>query len=121
VIVAGRIYRVRTTLADPPKEKIVLCLDNLFLWFNTEPRQRPAQMKVARGEAPGITRDCHLDCGRVTMFPARELATAIDCGMCSNKFLLRVIEEVEQRATTLTGLHRRQIVQILRAIVDRKA
>ena len=118
--VAGRIYRVRTTLEDPPKEKIVLCVDNLFLWFNTEARLRPAQMRVTRGEVPGITRDCHLDCGRVTVFPARELEVAKDCGRCLDEFLLRVIEEVDQRATTLTGLHRRQVVEILRTIIKPK-
>jgi hypothetical protein len=72
-VITGHVYRVRTTLVDPPKNEIVLCVGGFFLWFNTEPRQRPGQMKVISREAPGITRDCHLDCGRVTVFPDHEL------------------------------------------------
>ncbi len=64
-MITGHIYRVHTTLADPPKTKIVLCVGNWFLWFNTEPRQRPAQMPVKAREAPGISKDCYLDCGRI--------------------------------------------------------
>jgi hypothetical protein len=71
----GDIFRIHTTLVTPPKQKIVLYVGgSLFLWFNTEPRkERPAQMKVTAREVPGISRDCFLDCGRVTVFPEREL------------------------------------------------
>jgi hypothetical protein len=111
----GHVFRIWTTLATPPKEKIVLCVgDDLFLWFNTDARHRPAQMQVAAGEAPSITRPCYLDCGRVTVFPTREIERASDCGRSSDAFLLRVAEEVELRATSVVALHRRIIVAALR-------
>jgi hypothetical protein len=89
-VITGYIYRVHTTLANPPKTKIVLCVGNWFLWFNTEPRQRPAQMPVKAAEAPGITRDCHLDRGRITVFPPGELAAAEEMGTCTHEFLSRL-------------------------------
>jgi len=46
-----------------------------------------AQMAVTQGEAPGISRNCFLDCGRVTTFSARELSCAVPCGRASNQFL----------------------------------
>jgi len=88
----GDVLRVHTTLANPPKEKIVLYVGtyagaDLFVWFNTDRRKRPAQMAVTQGEAPGISRNCFLDCGRVTTFSARELSCAVPCGRASNQFL----------------------------------
>ncbi len=77
-------------------------------------------MAVKAGEAPGITRDCHLDCGRVTVFPPGELASAEDMGACANEFLLRVANEVENNATTLAALFRREVPQILRDHVKPK-
>jgi len=66
----GDIFRVHTSLANPPKIKIALFVGNgMFLWFNTEPRRRPAQMLVFSNEVPGITRDCHLDCGQIHAVP----------------------------------------------------
>jgi len=72
----GDVLRISTVLTKPPKPKIVLCVGvDLFLWFNTDARRgRPAQMPVSRNEAPGITRDCFLDCGRVTSFFPNEIA-----------------------------------------------
>lgn len=105
-MITGHVYRVHTTLANPPKIKIVLCVGNWFLWFNSEARQRPAQMPVKAGEAPGISKDCHLDCGRITVFPPGELAGATDEGACAHEFLLRVADEVENNATTLAALYR---------------
>jgi hypothetical protein len=113
-VIAGHVYRVHTTLANPPKTKIVLCVGNWFLWFNTEARNRPAQMRVKAGEAPGITKDCHLDCGRITVFPPGELAAAKDEGLCTQEFLSRVADEVEKNAITLANLYRREVPQILR-------
>jgi hypothetical protein len=75
-------------------------------------------MQVAAAEAPGITQDCHLDCGRVTVFPEHELARAQDQGICSREFLLRVIDEIENSATTLTTLQRQQVAHALREIAD---
>ena len=116
-MITGHIYRVHTTLADPPKTKIVLCVGNWFLWFNTELRQRPAQMPVKAREAPGISKDCYLDCGRINVFLSGELAAAEDMGACAYEFLSRVADEVENRATTLAPLYRRQVPQILRDLV----
>lgn len=113
--VVGDVLRVYTTLANPPKQKIVLYVGaGLFLWFNTEARRRPAQMPVALGEAPGISHDCFLDCGRVTAFTAPELDQAEHCGRASDKFLLRVAVEIESRATTLTTGQRKTVVSALR-------
>jgi hypothetical protein len=114
----GEVLRVYTTLSRPPKEKIVLFVgteQSLFLWFNTERRQRPAQLPVAAQEAPGITRDCFLDCGRVTVFPSEELARATRCGRASAAFLARVADEIEARASSLVTAHRRAIAAALRA------
>lgn len=113
-MITGNVYRIQTVLTKPPKTKIVLCVGNWFLWFNTDARQRPAQMAVMTAEAPGITKDCHLDCGRATVFPPGEFAAAEDMGACSHEFLSRVVDEVETRATTLAGLYRREIPRILR-------
>lgn len=120
-MIAGRVYRIHTTLVDPPKEKIVLCVGTLFLWFNTDPRRRPAQLPVKPGEAPGISRNCYLDCGRVTVFPPLELATAKDQGACMPQFLLRVIDEIKNRATTLATLHRRQIAETLGPLAEARS
>jgi hypothetical protein len=80
-VITGHVYRVRTTLVNPPKTKIVLCVGNWFLWFNTDARKGvPAQMQVKAGDAPGISKDCHLNCGRITVFPPGELAAATDEG-----------------------------------------
>jgi hypothetical protein len=117
-VITGHVYRIHTTLVNPPKTKIVLCTGDFFLWFNSEPRQGwPAQMRVSAAEAPGITKDCYLNCGRVTVFRPSELAEAKDQGACTRDFLLRVIDEVENRATTLATLHRRQVAQSLRELV----
>jgi hypothetical protein len=113
----GDVLRVYTTLAKTPKQKIVLYVgtaQQLFVWFNTEPRQRPAQMPVAAREAPGIPHDCFLDCGRVTVFTERELANAENCGRASRVFLLRVAEEIEVRAVTLATGHRKAVALALR-------
>ena len=120
-MITGHVYRVHTTLTNPPKTKIVLCVGKWFLWFNTEARQRPAQMQVKTGEAPGITKDCHLDCGRITVFPPGELAAAQDQGSCTHEFLSRVADEVENKATTLAALYRREVPKSLRDEIKPKS
>lgn len=113
----GCVYRIRTTLVNPPKEKIVLYVGNdFFLWFNTEPRKRPGQLAVAANSCPGIVQDCHLDCGRVTIFPEHELAKATECGEGPIEFIAAVVEEVELRAPVLVGAHRTIISEQLRRI-----
>ena len=52
------------------------------------------------------------------MFRPTELKDAKDQGGCTNEFLLRVIEEVEKRATTLATLHRRQVAEALRNLIN---
>jgi hypothetical protein len=54
----------------------------------------------------------------VHVFRPGELAAAKDQGACTRDFLLRVIDEVENRAATLVTLHRRQVAQSLRELVD---
>jgi hypothetical protein len=114
----GDILRVYTQLVTPPKEKIALYVgshfgNELFFWFNTNPRKRPGQIAVARGEAPGITRDCFLDCGQVRTFTAYELAAAQHCGRATRDFCRRVADEVAWRATTLTKGQRSSIAWAL--------
>jgi len=117
----GSVLRIYTVLTNPPKTKIVLCVGgHMFLWFNTDARKgRPAQMPVKAGEAPGITRDCFLDCGRATTFSAREMASAVVCGVVDNPFLQRVIEEVEQRASSLPQGQRKTICAAMREAMTR--
>lgn len=116
-MIAGHVYRIRTTLVNPPKIKIVLCAGGgLFLWFNTEPRRRPAQLQAFPDDAPGLTRACYLDCGQVTVFSEEELAAAKHEGRASNAFLRRVIEEVELRAVTLSTAQRGIIAEALKGL-----
>jgi hypothetical protein len=111
----GCIYRIRTILSKPPKEKIVLYVgSDYFLWFNTEARKRPAQLPVSRGECPEIIHACYLDSGRVTVFSQAELAAATDCGEANVEFITRVIEEIEVRATVLVSAHRKIVASNLR-------
>ena len=121
----GDVLRVHTTLTKPPKHKIVLYVGHhagadLFLWFNTNPRrERPAQMSVAPNEAPGITHNCFLDCGRVTTFTAYELERATRLGRASDLFLARVAQEIELRAITLVTGHRKKIVNAIETALSR--
>jgi hypothetical protein len=115
VNVVGGVYRVRTTLVTPPKDKIVLYVgDRFFLWFNTNARQRPGQLRVQPGECPEIIRECYLDCGRVTVFSDHELSKASFHGVADEAFLAKVIEEVEIRATVLVAAHRKIVAANLR-------
>jgi hypothetical protein len=111
----GAVYRVRTVLTNPPKEKIVLYVgDGFFLWFNTNPRHRPAQMLAKAKECPEIQHDCYLDCGRVTVFSESEIAAAKVCGEISLGFATKVVEEIEVRATVMVGAHRKIVAGNLR-------
>jgi hypothetical protein len=66
------------------------------------------------GEAPGISRDCFVDCSRVTTFPAHELEDAVHYGRAGRALLLRVAEEVQARAVTLTNAQRKAIYASLK-------
>jgi hypothetical protein len=111
----GGVYRIRTVLTKPPKEKVVLYVGNdYFLWFNTEARQRPGQLAVKRGECPEIVHACFLDCGRVTVFSEIELAAAKACGDANIEFITKVVEEIELRATVMVSTHRKIVASNLR-------
>jgi hypothetical protein len=53
-------------------------------------------MLVKPREAPGITHDYFLDCGRATTFPTRELTQAKHEGCSSTEFLERMAQTVEK-------------------------
>jgi hypothetical protein len=111
----GAIYRVRTVLAKPPKEKIVLYVGSeFFLWFNTKARQGPGQLCVQPGECPEISQECYLNCGRVTLFPDPERAAAKHCGVADVKFLTKVVEEIKLRATVMPSVQRKIVAANLR-------
>jgi hypothetical protein len=111
----GAIYRIRTVLVTPPKDKIVLYVGNdWFLWFNTTARQGPGQLCTQPGECPEIIKQCYLNCSRVTLFPDPERAAARHCGVADIKFLTKVVEEIELRATVLPGLQRKTVAANLR-------
>lgn len=111
----GAIYRIRTVLVTPPKEKIVLYVGNdWFLWFNTLAKQQTGQLCVQPGECPEIKHESYLNCSRVTLFPDAERAAARHCGVADIKFLTKVVEEIELRATVLPGVQRTTIAANLR-------
>jgi hypothetical protein len=111
----GAIYRVRTVLVTPPKDKIVLYVGNeFFLWFNTVAKQQTGQLCVQPGECPEIIHECYLNCSRVTLFPEAERAAARHCGVADIKFLTRVVEEIELRATVMPGVQRKTVAANLR-------
>jgi hypothetical protein len=111
----GGVYRIRTILVKPPKEKIVLYVgDGFFLWFNTRARQQPGQLRVLPGECPEISHECYLDCGRVTVFSDAEVSAARHCGIAAIDFLTKVVDEIESRATVMVGLHRKAVAANLR-------
>ena len=85
-MIIGNVYRIYTTLVKPPKTKIVLYVGgDYFLWFNSKPHSSwPGQLQVREGEAPGITKDCYLNCGRATVVRSAELAAAEHQGECSS-------------------------------------
>lgn len=84
----GHLYVVNTTLTNPPKDKLVICVcaqNNLFLWINTLPRHHGiAQFGLAAADHAALTHACFLDCSRVTTFRAAELSAAIDRGKITN-------------------------------------
>jgi hypothetical protein len=111
----GAIYRIRTVLAKPPKEKIVLYVGNeFFLWFNTVAKQQTGQLCVQPGECPEIKHECYLNCSRVTLFLAAECAAAKHCGVADIRFLTRVVEEIELRATVMPDVQRTMVAANLR-------
>ena len=117
----GSVLRIYTVLTNPPKRKIVLCVgEYMFLWFNTNARKgRPAQMPVKPGEVPGITQASFLDCGRVTTFMEREIVNAEICGVADNQFMDRVLEQIEEHASSLAPGQREAICTAIREAMRR--
>jgi hypothetical protein len=108
-------------LTRPPKDKIVLCVSvdpgPYFLWFNTLPRPHgDGQLAIAETEHSAISRDCYLDCSRMTTFSPIELATAAARDLASPGMLGKVLGFLEREPPrALPGRHRALIIEALRA------
>lgn len=110
----GHVYVVRTVLTKPPKNKITICVcaaENLFLWINTKPRQHGVgQFALTARDHAALTRDCYLDCSRVTTFAA-ELASAVHRGPISKVLAARIVEFLKKTPPkTLPGKHLNLII-----------
>lgn len=92
----GHLYIVTTTLVDPPKDKLVICVcaeRNWFVWINTLPRYHGvAQLPLRENDHPALARDCHLDCSRITTFRDVELQQARDRGPISTVLANSIVE-----------------------------
>jgi hypothetical protein len=97
----GHVYVIHTTLSRPPKQKITVCIcadQNLFFWINSKPnRNGIGQLPLVSADHPSLTRDCHLDCSRVTTFSGQELASAQPRGSISPALALRIVRFLEDR------------------------
>lgn len=95
----GHIYVINTALARPPKDKITLCIcaaDRLFFWINTLPnRTGIGQFELAAADHHCLSRDCYLDCSRVTTFPDHELVHAQARGPISADLASRIVQFLE--------------------------
>jgi hypothetical protein len=95
-LIAGRVYVVHTTLTNPPKDKICLCVcdqENLFVWINTEARKHGVgQFPLAAVDHPAFTHACHLDLSRLTTFQERELKAAGERAPISADLAKRIVE-----------------------------
>lgn len=94
-MIVGHVYVVHTTLARPAKDKITLCIcaaENLFFWINTNPPTHGiGQFRLSATDHAALSRDCFLDCSRVTTFPQRELDAAQHRGGISADLARRVV------------------------------
>jgi hypothetical protein len=109
-VIAGHVYVVHTTLTRPPKDKITVCVcatDNLFFWLNTEPRGHGVgQLPLRSGDHAALSRDCFLDCSRITTFLPPELAAAKDRGQISGALARRIVEFLSENPPhTLSPRH----------------
>lgn len=93
---AGHVYIIYTTLTRPPKDKIALCIcaiENLFFWINTDPQRHGiGQLPLRAADHDALTRDCFLDCSRVTTFSQSELGGAKTRGAISTELAKRIVE-----------------------------
>jgi hypothetical protein len=93
---AGHVYIVRTTLTNPPKDKLTICIcgsESLFFWINTEARRHGiGQLPLKSHDHDALSRDCYLDCSRVTTFLRHELKAAKHRGPISRELAARIVE-----------------------------
>ncbi len=120
-MILGHVYVVPTALTKPPKDKLTICVcieQNLFMWFNTRPRSHGhGQLFIEAAEHPALTHDCYLDCSRVTSFPPRELAAALQRDRISAALAVRIIDYLNASPPkTLPGRHRQLIIDNLRTL-----
>lgn len=119
----GQVYVVKTSLARPPKDKITVCVSAdadipLFLWINSNPRRDGiGQFPLTAGDHSAPSRDCFLDCARVTTFPKRELEAAVNRGPISPSLANRIVEFLEtSRPKTLPAVHLKLVIANLSAL-----
>lgn len=118
----GHVYIIYTTLARPPKDKIAICIcaaDNLFFWINTNPQRHGiGQLPLAEADHGALSRDCFLDCSRVTTFPQREQDAAQHRGAISADLARRVVELLQNTPPkTLAPRHVRLAIDNLSALL----
>jgi hypothetical protein len=119
----GNVYRVRTALCKPPKDKLAICCCDsaLFLWINTDRRNHAVgQMLLEMSDLPGILRhDSILNCARLTTFPPSELRAAQPLGRISSELARKIINFLNSDPPkTLPPRHLGLIVTNLQAIAD---
>lgn len=119
----GHVYVVNTTLARPPKDKITVCVSAdpdipLFLWINSNPRRDGiGQFPLRASDHDALSRDCFLDCARVTTFPKRELEASVKRGLISRSLANRIVEFLEScRPKTLPAVHLNLVIANLSAL-----
>ena len=95
---------------DKPHDKIALCFcdqRNFLFWFNSEAAYHGiAQMQVAAGEAPAITKDCFLDLSGAKGISEAEIAAANHRGPISDAFAARISAILSEPVATLPESHR---------------
>ncbi len=95
-MIVVHVYVIYTTLTRPPKDKIALCIcaaENLFFWINTNPqRHGSGQLHLVATDHHALSKDCFLDCSRVTTFAPREMGDAKHRGAISADLARRVVQ-----------------------------
>ncbi len=122
---AGQLCVVRTTLSRPPKDKLTICIcanENLFFWINTEPRAHgEGQLALAASDHPALSRECYLDCSRVTTFPPLELKAAEIRDVISAELAGRIVQFLEDAPPkTLASRYRKLAVENLSILCAKK-
>jgi hypothetical protein len=117
----GHLYVVHTTLTNPPKDKLVICVCDavpLFLWINTHPRHHGiGQMPLISTDHAALAHNCHLDCSRLTSFRPAEIGGALDRGIISQALAAQIVQFVtENPPKTLIRPHLDKVVSNLGAL-----